>query len=189
MFKRQSIHVRKMSNLRWAGGALALGLAIFGCASELDKSQDYDWGYADSQGGSSNNPQGGSGNNPQGGSGNNPQGGSTSNGQGGAKSVPPDPTCLTSILNSQCKGCHSPNIDVSLSKGLDLAGANVGQRLLNKASTCGDGPLIDPSNKTSSTILKRVSGEKTGCNGQAMPSGNGLTGADLQCFKDWINGF
>lgn len=179
MFKRQPIHVRKLSTQRLAAGALALGLAIIGCAAELDKSQDYDWGYG--------NPQGGSGN-AQGGASNNPQGGSDT-AQGGMKSVPSDPPCLTSIIQSQCSFCHSSSVDVSLSQGLDLTGSNVGQRLLNKASTCNDPPLIDPSNKTNSTILKRVSGQKVGCNGQAMPSGNGLTGADLQCFKDWINSF
>ncbi|HET9931744.1 MAG TPA: hypothetical protein VFQ35_13680 [Polyangiaceae bacterium] len=159
-----------MSNSRLAAGALALGLAIFGCAAELDRSQDYDWAYADSAGGSGN---GGSGN---------PGGGMTS--------VPDDPQCLKTIITNQCATCHSASSAASLGKGLDLTSSNIGQRLVNKDSACdGDPKIINTSDKNNSAFLLRVTGAAKGCSKLVMPPGGALMGADLQCVQEWINKF
>ena len=155
MTKRQSNQGRKVNILRWAAGALALGFAIVGCAGELDRSQDYDWAYADSQGGSGNSG---------------------------------DPQCLLTLISNQCLGCHSTALATAAGKGLDLESANLSQRLLNKASACGDPPIIDPSNKANSAFLQRVTGTAKGCSGMVMPPSGALMGAELKCVQDWING-
>lgn len=163
MTNRQSNHVRRVKKVRWAAGALALGLAIVGCAAELDRSQDYDWAYADSQGGSGN--------------------------QGGGSNVPQDPPCLTKLMNDKCTLCHFSGASADLGKELDLQSPNLGQRLVNKASKCGDPPIVDPSNKSNSSLLLRVTGMAKGCAGSVMPPGGPLSGNDLKCVQDWINSF
>ncbi len=74
-------------------------------------------------------------------------------------------------------------------------GPTVTERLLNvtavnmlatNTATCGT-KLIDSENPAQSVLLKRISG--TSDCGPAMPSGNGVTGPDLECLKTWIMSF
>lgn len=158
-----------------ATGVIALGIGwalSSGCAGELDPNRDYSWAFNDSLGGMTG--QGGSG-----------------NGQGGMTvTAPPDPPCLEPLMSTQCSNsCHGALFD-AIGGGLDLRGPNLGQKLLNKPSSCAaTPPIIDGSNPNNSTFLKKCSNGSTACGGP-MPQGSmGLMGADLKCVQDWIASF
>lgn len=156
------------------------GLAFAGCAAELDKNGDYEWAFADGQSGGSGSAQGGS----TGSGGSNP-------GSGGSMNVPPDPACFTSIVSSKCSTCHAASVAATIGSGLDLTSPNIGQRLLNKASSCSaNPPIINTSDKNNSTLLKKVQNQATGCSGGVMPPGSqGLQGTELDCVKNWVMSF
>jgi hypothetical protein len=186
IFNWQSNHGGRNVGSRLRGaGAIALGWLLFlGCAAELDRSQGYDWAFADGTPG-----QGGSGTAQGGMTGT--SGGATGSGGGGTVTAPPDPACLKTMISSQsCTTCHGASAAL-IGGNLDLMQPNIGQRLLNKASSCKDNPpIIDGSNLNNSTFLKKVTNVPTGCNGTPMPPGTmGLTGESLQCVKDWIASF
>jgi hypothetical protein len=97
-------------------------------------------------------------------------------------------------MNATCTTCHAPATK-DFFGGLDLVGATVTDRLMNvmakntmatNAASCGT-KLIDADNPAQSVLLKRISG--TSDCGPAMPSGNGVTGPDLECLKTWIMSF
>jgi hypothetical protein len=164
-------------------GAVAL---VAGCASELDDPDKYT--AATGGGGAPPTAQGGTPGTPTGGTppaaGGMPAGGGT---------APPLPACVTTALtNALCTSCHAPGI---LLGGLDLMGADVGTRLRDasaknmmatNAASCGT-KLIDSNTPAQSVFLKRISG--TSDCGPAMPSGNGVMGSDLECFRTWVMSF
>jgi hypothetical protein len=192
IFNCQLNPLRSKSDRSLRKGALALGLLVFvGCASELDKNQDYDWAFTDGQ----NQGQGGStqgqGGSTQGQGGSGPGSGGSTPGNGGSNNVPADPACFTSIVSSSCSTCHSAQYADLIGGGLDLTSPNIGQRLRNKPSSCAQNPpIINTADKNNSTLLKKVTNQATGCSGGVMPpSTQGLQGADLDCVKNWIMGF
>src|SRR5688572_4020751 len=179
-------------------GAVALA---GGCASDLDNPDAYPVAMAGG-GGAPPTATGGTPGTPTGGAVTTPTGGSvgTTGGvaaAGGSTSGPPPalPACVTTaFMNATCTTCHAPATK-DFFGGLDLAGATVTERLMNvpakntmatNAAGCGT-KLIDADNPAQSVLLKRISG--TSDCGPAMPSGNGVTGPDLDCLKAWIMSF
>jgi hypothetical protein len=179
-------------------GAVALA---GGCASELDNPDAYMAAMAGG-GGAPPTVPGGTPGTPTGGSVTTTTGGAVGTtggvpaamgGSTGGGTAPPLPACVTTAFsNSICTSCHAP---VILLGGLDLMGADVGTRLRDaaaknmmatNAAACGT-KLIDSENPAQSVMLKRISG--TSDCGPAMPSGNGVTGPDLECLKTWIMSF
>lgn len=187
----------------------AFGLAsavalVAGCASELEDPDAYlaaQGGAGPGAGGNTGTITGGTPATPTGGTVGGPTGGASATGgaaaTGGSASTPPPalPACVTpALMNATCTTCHAPATK-DFFGGLDLAGSTVTERLLNvtakntmatNAATCGT-KLIDPDNPGQSVLLKRISGNSD-C-GPGMPGASGVTGADLECLKNWIMSF
>jgi hypothetical protein len=179
-------------------GAVALA---GGCASDLDNPDAYPAAMAGGggapptvTGGTPGTPTGGSVT-TTGGSVGTTGGAPPATGGSAGSTPPPLPACVTTaFMNATCTTCHAPATK-DFFGGLDLAGATVTDRLMNVAAkntmatnvaTCGT-KLIDADNPAQSVLLKRISG--TSDCGPAMPSGNGVTGPDLECLKTWIMSF
>ena len=143
-------------------------------------------------------PQGGG---VAGGSGGEAVGGGAAGGTGGGV-IPPDPPCVAEVFGrTGCLGCHYPAAvsAPAVSGGLDLSGANLGERLSKTAAlysvpaaelaNCESGAMIiQPNNPARSVLLLKVKGQQT-C-GSSMPIGStGLSGTDLQCIESWVMSF
>lgn len=109
---------------------------------------------------------------------------------------PPLPDCANAAFTAHActAACHNTSNAALFGGGLDLSG-DVAVRLKdvmakNAMATdkagCGT-LLIDSTNNANSVFLKRVKG--TGPCGPGMPSTNGVSAAEQQCFADWINKF
>jgi len=193
-----------MKTLRgWAGRALVLSMAsismggaclAIGCASELAEPDSFKAALGGNGGGGAPNTTGGSGGHTDYTGGTVSVAGAPAGGVVGGGSPPLAP-CAKTIFANQCANvCHSTAFKDSFG-GLDLSGDNVADRLRNvmakngvatNAAACGT-KLIDPDDPAASVLLKRVAG-KSDC-GDPMPAPLGLSGADLQCIRDWVMTF
>ena len=101
--------------------------------------------------------------------------------------------CLKALIADTCKTCHGKAL--KLAGTLDMESDGLTARLKNKpaehpmpgaGAMCPTGDkLIDTMTPANSWLLKKVSGQQGTC-GSAMPSGDGLAGADLTCFQTYV---
>jgi hypothetical protein len=125
-------------------------------------------------------------------------GGSGGGGSSGVPVVPMLTACAQEILSMKCSLCHQPALAASPGFGmLDVSGADVGNRLVNKLATnsgpitdkasCRPGALlIDPVTPSKSVLLERVLGTQS-C-GAVMPDPP-LSDTEKACLQEWIGKF
>jgi hypothetical protein len=200
--KNRLARLRSFSPRSAAKPALYLGfmIAAASCAAELQDPDSYKVANetATATGGSAPAATGGTGGGGASATGGTKATGGTGGPTGGAASnvTTIDPCVKAAFTSQACNLCHSAALKAD-SGNLDLTGddATVIARLKDVAATntkatnaaaCGT-MLINSANPAESVFLKKVKGVAE-C-GPGMPSGPGLSGADLTCFQDWVMKF
>jgi hypothetical protein len=89
----------------------------------------------------------------------------------------------TTILVPRCatSGCHDATTKAA---SLDLSGADVGARMINRAATGGPGLLIDAGNPDGSVLVRKLT--PTPPFGAQQPPGAPLDPATIDCIRRWV---
>lgn len=114
-------------------------------------------------------------------------GSNTSGGNGSDDGGSSTPTCpdVPQVLKTSCgtAGCHGGAAPTS---NLDLASADVGNRLKTQKATTGD-PMVDPANPENSVLYKKTLPKPPF--GASMPlSGTPFDDSMRACLATWIGG-
>jgi hypothetical protein len=92
---------------------------------------------------------------------------------------------LTSVFKTRCGACHGAS---GPAQNLDLVSMGLGARMVGKASTCMDRPLIDRAlsgDEPTGFLFDKLLGPVAGC-GVQMPAGaSPLSPVEMACLKEW----